>query len=476
MTPPPGSGNIEQIQMAPGAPSAAAAGDTAMRENAGDTTPERAREVTLWDLYRLAMADDGTQDIENTREEISEDESDAESDNSGSGSDLDAVEFESCKLLGIKPESFHEPRGVPTFRPTAEQFADFAAFIKAVEPWGRRRGLVKASPPGPDSDDSLTPALQVIPPPEWFEALGDPVNYVPELASQFPIKTPINQHFQGNSGQYRQLNVEDRRAKWSFAQFAEAALSEERRPACLARKKRRDRDNPGSDSDDEGATTSRRRGFRGSAGQKRSRKNKSEGDEKQETNVGKSSAAAVQTEEVESGAVTETESSKITQPDASHLPTPPRDLDEAKQISDAAAPLARKTRTAEKARTTDASSLESLPTELIAAFAKMDKLLPPEIIPDLEREYWRTLTYAAPMYGADQLGSLFPKDFKHGWNLRNLDNLLSRAKLTLPGVTDPYVYAGMWKSTFAWHLEDMDLYSINYVHMVGRGAHDPIAL
>ena len=34
----------------------------------------------------------------------------------------------------------------------------------------------------------------------------------------------------------------------------------------------------------------------------------------------------------------------------------------------------------------------------------------------------------------------------------------------IAGITSPYLYFGMWKSTFAWHTEDMDLYALNFLH------------
>ncbi|XP_066227021.1 lysine-specific demethylase 4D [Saccopteryx leptura] len=86
---------------------------------------------------------------------------------------------------------------------------------------------------------------------------------------------------------------------------------------------------------------------------------------------------------------------------------------------------------------------------------------------DLERKYWKTRLYHSPIYGADISGSLFDVNTKE-WNLGHLgtiqDLLEQECGLVIEGVNTPYLYFGMWKTTFAWHTEDMDLYSINYLH------------
>uniref|UniRef100_A0A7S0S4F7 JmjC domain-containing protein n=1 Tax=Chlamydomonas leiostraca TaxID=1034604 RepID=A0A7S0S4F7_9CHLO len=83
-----------------------------------------------------------------------------------------------------------------------------------------------------------------------------------------------------------------------------------------------------------------------------------------------------------------------------------------------------------------------------------------------ERSFWSSITLNPPMYGADTPLSLFDAEIPYGWNLRNLGDLLQTMK-SLPhitGVNTPMTYFGMWRSFFGWHKEDVDLYSINYLH------------
>ncbi|XP_069009482.1 lysine-specific demethylase 4B [Embiotoca jacksoni] len=86
---------------------------------------------------------------------------------------------------------------------------------------------------------------------------------------------------------------------------------------------------------------------------------------------------------------------------------------------------------------------------------------------DLERKYWKNLTFVSPIYGADVSGSIYEEDI-HEWNIGHLNTLLDMVEqecgIVIEGVNTPYLYFGMWKTTFAWHTEDMDLYSINYLH------------
>ncbi|CDO93342.1 unnamed protein product [Kluyveromyces dobzhanskii CBS 2104] len=81
----------------------------------------------------------------------------------------------------------------------------------------------------------------------------------------------------------------------------------------------------------------------------------------------------------------------------------------------------------------------------------------------LESYYWKTLNFTQPMYGADSLGSLFDDSVKE-WNVSSLPSILEHLDEKVPGVNESYLYAGLWKASFAWHLEDQDLYSINYIH------------
>ena len=86
---------------------------------------------------------------------------------------------------------------------------------------------------------------------------------------------------------------------------------------------------------------------------------------------------------------------------------------------------------------------------------------------DLERKYWKNITFVAPVYGADLKGSVTDSSCDE-WNIERLGSILDYVEkdygIEINGVNTAYLYFGSWKTSFAWHTEDMDLHSINYLH------------
>uniref|UniRef100_A0A7N9ARB5 [histone H3]-trimethyl-L-lysine(9) demethylase n=1 Tax=Mastacembelus armatus TaxID=205130 RepID=A0A7N9ARB5_9TELE len=101
--------------------------------------------------------------------------------------------------------------------------------------------------------------------------------------------------------------------------------------------------------------------------------------------------------------------------------------------------------------------------------SSMDKFCNPRYadFDELERKFWKNLTFNPPLYGADVSGTLYDPNVTE-WNIGHLSTILDTVEdegaIKIKGVNTPYLYFGMWKSAFAWHTEDMDLYSINYLH------------
>ncbi|KAJ0049108.1 hypothetical protein Pint_15613 [Pistacia integerrima] len=103
---------------------------------------------------------------------------------------------------------------------------------------------------------------------------------------------------------------------------------------------------------------------------------------------------------------------------------------------------------------------------------------------EIESLYWKA-TVDKPFsveYANDMPGSAFMPVRKNreavgegvtvgetAWNMRGVSrakgSLLRFMKEEIPGVTSPMVYIAMMFSWFAWHAEDHDLHSLNYLHM-----------
>ncbi|KAJ2722074.1 hypothetical protein GGI07_003561 [Coemansia sp. Benny D115] len=320
------------------------------------------------------------------------------------------------------PSLFGEPipfylypnSSVPVFCPTMEQFNDFEALVAAIEPLALRAGVCK-----------------IIPPRKWRQQLeqqnktGDgPAHVFSDDA--FPILKPIVQHFNGSSGIFHQYNVEFHR-RLKLAQFFQTSQDASHRVPEQHTKK--DEGAPSvaasEQSDDDDVCESEDVGIAVDYGR---------------GEVRLTSAAAMA---LQQGLRSDALRARFQPAVARYRPQPDTD-GEAACGPDG---LATKQYTSDDGRALFVTAREHAANE------------------ELERVYWKNLLFQPPMYGADVLGTLFPEpEAFPTWNIRYLPGLLRRIGQRMPGVNDPYLYLGMWKATFAWHVEDMDLYSINYIH------------
>ena len=100
--------------------------------------------------------------------------------------------------------------------------------------------------------------------------------------------------------------------------------------------------------------------------------------------------------------------------------------------------------------------------------AAKEGVLPQTPLHELEAKFWSELVgQTPPLYGADLDGSLFSPGVED-WNLNGLPDLLrtgpTRLGKRMSGINTPMLYFGGFRTSFCMHVEDIDLFSINYMH------------
>ncbi|KAF9242788.1 JmjC domain, hydroxylase-domain-containing protein [Melanogaster broomeanus] len=330
-------------------------------------------------------------------------------------------------------------RGIPVFKPTMEEFADFEKYMTNIECWGLRSGIVK-----------------VIPPKEWVDALPP----IKDQLANLKIRSPIEQHMLGRGGLFRQENVEKRRVM-SLREWAELCHKAE---FCA----------PGVEEVGLHARSTQvkpkptRRGRTRAASGKTPTTNGADPQAAQVLDgITPSGSGSNDANPGEDGDAT---TNNLPEDDANQPEEKPKQKNKR-------AGLTREARDAQLAERAakDAAFVESFdPHKDWLPLATTNADYTTEFCQKLERQFWRNCGLGRPAwYGADTQGkfqypgSLYTDETKV-WNVAHLPSFLSRilpASLKgLPGVNTPYLYFGMWRATFAWHVEDMDLFSINYIH------------
>ncbi|ORZ24061.1 JmjC domain, hydroxylase-domain-containing protein [Absidia repens] len=323
-------------------------------------------------------------------------------------------------LKTIQPSEYYDQDydgRIPVFRPTMAEFEDFYAFMEAIDSYGKEAGIVK-----------------VIPPKEWTLKLPS----INKQLEQVRVRNPIIQHIIGCQGIYQQTNVEKRRP-YTLAQWHALCQQTDHKPPDLTTtrtsqsvSRKRRRSNPSQPLPDQQQQQQ----------QERQQQNQQKGPSRPPPSANTRSRSSRSIRTVNS----------IPPANNIYLHTPPPSPDILKRTK----------REIQADEIAQAQSNDPVPL-MFDLHGHNEHLYTSDYCKELERIYWRNLTFTQPMYGADMSGTLFSDSVK-SWNVNHLDNILNQVGVTLPGVNTPYLYFGMWKSTFPWHVEDLDLYSINYLH------------
>ncbi|KAF4988896.1 hypothetical protein FGRMN_9477 [Fusarium graminum] len=338
----------------------------------------------------------------------------------------------------------HWSGAVPIFRPTMHQFKDFKRFMEAVDSYGMKSGIIK-----------------IIPPQEWKESLPK----LDDLVKQVKVREPIKQDIMGSNGTYRQVNILHGRS-YNLPQWRQLCDQSEHQPPARRGERRANAEKPKPRT----RATAAPKPVDPSVPKKRGR-----GRPAKRGGRGGKRAKQEQVEDAEDRPMTPV-SPKPDAADTDEKPMESVEKDPGEEVDDDFEPTVgrmggsrqAKTKTQTVSARRKYSRREGSAMIDEAAFKDWDYQMDvsdftPERCEELERAYWKTLTYAPPLYGADLMGTLFDESTEE-WNLNKLPNLLDVLGTKVPGVNTAYLYLGMWKATFAWHLEDVDLYSINYLH------------
>ncbi|OAQ88846.1 jumonji family transcription factor [Purpureocillium lilacinum] len=334
----------------------------------------------------------------------------------------------------------HWSGAVPVFRPTMDQFKDFQRFMEKVDSYGMKSGIIK-----------------VIPPQEWKDA-QPPLD---DLVKHVRVREPIKQDIMGSNGTYRQVNILHGRS-YNVPQWRQLCEQSEHQPPARRGERRANADKPkpprrpAAPKSASDPSTPKKRGKGRPARGKGKATPADEEDERPMTPV--SPKAEPQTgEEVPVDSIEKDPAEDVGDNDDTKRPAGRMGGSRQAKAKTQSVSARRKYSRREGSAMIDEAAFKDFDYRMdISDYT-------PERCEELERAYWKTLTYAAPLYGADMMGTLFD-DRTDIWNLNKLPNLLDVLGTKVPGVNTAYLYLGMWKATFAWHLEDVDLYSINYLH------------